>query len=223
MSIALMVTTYGSAPMVHLNLEQAGREHVELLAVHDDFSEDQRLPAVADKYGATLFSTSRRLGSPKGDLAGTIKAMRWMLELRADYVVKVSRSFVPFGPMLSQIEYSMVSAGANMAYSNCAFFGMALRTECFALSAEACRRIIEPAEKLMETGWHGYLENALYEICLRTGVLTPAVGLSYLTGVSRLDKSVSRLWHDVSGPGDYAVLAKVLGLDYTEQDMARTE
>lgn len=95
-SIGVVVGTYGTIPIVHLQLavlhDMLGLTDV---LVHNDGSPDSdEMKDIVTGYGYDFSTNLTRQGHVRGDISVFIMGLLWAKERKLDYVVKVSRRLI---------------------------------------------------------------------------------------------------------------------------------
>lgn len=208
MRVGVVIGTKGSPAFVALQLEAVGRlcPGTSVL-VHDDCSDDRDLWRVVDDYEAELSSTPHCLGHTRGDVSAYIQGLRWADVNGMDYLVKISRRFVPVAPWMAWFKEMAVmpTVGASDAV-----FGWNLRTEFIGLNVERWQSRLSA---LMNFDG-GLVEQFMAQQALRLGGVAPFPFL----GESRARDNGNFLWYNFASAERYAEQARLWGLPYTEAD-----
>jgi hypothetical protein len=97
MKIGQVISTFGSVPYIHMQLESRKRfgNNVQCL-VHDDSSSlTNELKSLCDLYGVQFYSTPTRFGHQAGDAHAIYYGLLWAIRNDFDVLVKTSRRFIP--------------------------------------------------------------------------------------------------------------------------------
>lgn len=101
--VGLVISTCGSSPTIHLQLEQACRmfgSHTSqntgmpVLVVNDGDTEEDELRALCEQYQACYLS-GPKLGHAPGDLRAFLIGLEWCEQHNIQIMAKMSRRFVP--------------------------------------------------------------------------------------------------------------------------------
>jgi hypothetical protein len=128
MKLGIVISTFGTPAFIALQLESARRfaPGVPVL-IHDDCSGDAELPRLTLQYGAEFQNTPCRLGHYGGDLAAYLAGIRWGEQQGFDYIIKISRRFVPIRHWLPQF-CGIAANGPETIGAGDTAFGWYLRT-----------------------------------------------------------------------------------------------
>lgn len=228
--VGLVLSTCGSAPTIHLQLElceryfgrhTAGNTGLPVLVVNDGDVEEDALKRLCEHYGA-WYRTGPRLGHAPGDLRAFIWGLEWAAERNVSILAKMSRRFIP----LVNWRQELVLLADRHRYSST--FGRHhdergfLRTDCIALRVSSWN-VSEIHRTLQET-----IDNSDVGVAVETVVNSIArvnggVALWDLVGehISRpYGKSLQWRGHY---PYAYGDLARSLGLPYQDSDFEKGE
>lgn len=209
-SVGLVVATFGAPGFVALQLESAKRFAPGLpVMIHDDCSGSQGLFPLAQRYGATLVTTPGRLGHVVGDLSSFVAGIEWGQSLGLDYVVKVSRRFVPVAAWLPEFLLLMADRPPTIGAPDRAF-NWPLRTEFLGLRVDDWAALVP---RLKEYAG-GHIEGFMGRLAESLGPTEP---LPFL-GPSRAVDQGRFLWYNFAGARRYAALATDWGLPYGPND-----
>jgi glycosyltransferase involved in cell wall biosynthesis len=96
MNFGIVIGTFGSPAYISLQLESIKRftPNTNVL-LHDDCSNNPRLKLIAEHYNIDFTSTSQHLQHRNGDARVFAAGLRWAQQNKLDYLVKISRRFIP--------------------------------------------------------------------------------------------------------------------------------
>ena len=233
--VGLVIGTLGSVPYVHLHLEQAKRLCFPIMPilVHDDCSgQEAELKALCAGYGAQFASSPFPLGHGAGDVAALTQGIHWARAQGMDWLVKMSRRFIPLRDWLPSLEQA-IDARFYPTYSRKTRWLAepelsALRTECIAFQPDSWARsgVVNYLESLTRSHDMTDIEVKICRAAL--GVYEYAIDdhrnqRPFYGTWDWLDSDNNAvtdryLWHYGRGPEDYANLAQSLGLPYVAAD-----
>ena len=245
-SVSVLVSTYGSLPLVHLQLEARRRLYPSLPCLVVDDASDVDLRGLCERYGASFLTSASRLGHQKGDIQALLSGLSWATfdaqggQKSADILVKISRRWIwrrDFLPSLLDV----VRSTQHTCFSNiCRMYGFGFRSECFAVGVRAWqaeRKALEdllplyPSGRLVEADVHN-VARLVHDrhCCLRTEEHEMSFPRLYevssyapwsALGESKLISTEWRLWYETESLSCYCRLALSWGLrEYVPADFA---
>jgi hypothetical protein len=226
--VGLVLSTCGSAPTIHLQLEQARRMFgphdddntgMAVLVVNDGDEEEAELKALCAEYRAD-YRTGPKLGHAPGDLRAFLIGLEWAEEKNVQLMVKMSRRFVPLVPWRTELLWL-----ADQNHYACAFGRRHddrgfLRTDCIALRVE--RWNVPEIRRQFEEGIELMPESLSVETMVgSTAKVNGGFAVWNLLGdhISRPhDRALQ--WR-ACYPYHYGDLSRSLGLPYRDSDFER--
>lgn len=210
MSLCIVISTYSTPAFIALQLESAKRfaPGVPVL-IYDDFSRDPELRQLANRYGAELWSTPIRRGHYRGDLAAYVAGLSFAEQRGRNYVVKISRRFVPVEPWLEEFREITNGHPPTIGAKDVAF-NWYLRTEFIGLYKYEWRKQLPAIANYKD----GYIEDFMGGLSKELG---PYAAMPFL-GDTRYEDNGNFLWYNFATPERYAEQAREWGLDYQPSD-----
>jgi hypothetical protein len=241
--IGVVIGTYGSVPLIRLQLEARRRywPNVPLL-IHDDCSPDtDELKHLCEQYDAEYYCTSKRLDSAAGDMAVMLHGLDWAQTRGFDLLVKFSRRFIVYHDWSASLAILAYNTQYPTYSAPCCEYRCGCRSECVAFhvsswrSSDAVRQMREALEKgttptIWMEGWYSSQADRIYQQFAPAMTLirnsryprfAKARGIAEwpIFGFGRQASSPGVLWYNSDFCEDYLALAHVFGFsDLTVED-----
>jgi Glycosyl transferase family 2 len=238
--LGVVISTYGAAPYVHLQLESLRRltDNVPVLVVDDCSPERDRLSQICAKYGAEFVSSEERKGHFAGDLTAFVFGMRWAQQSQVDLLVKFSRRWIPLVRWTQQLarlaketQYATYSGG-------CPAWAFRFRTEALAMHVGTWLESggMEPVKEYADVGQFAIVEWIVYSAAKRVHECSCKANKEYLErnprpagsewfcewpllGESRISARADVLWHEWAKPHEYErALLQWAGAEYDSKE-----
>jgi hypothetical protein len=140
-------------------------------------------------------------------MASIINALSWANENDFDYVVKLSRRYLPVYNWVDPLKKHIEETGFAATYSNtCEFHKLPIRTEAIVFKTEKWANY--PLNKFPRS-----VEHYISDVADMLGRDSWP-----MLGKSRKEKNPYILWHDVDSHASYALVSWLYGLHYTSED-----
>ena len=237
-----MISTFASAPYVHLQLEFIRRILPALpVLVHDDHSGDPLLPVLCRRYGVFFQRNSVPFGFPAGDLTSFVHGLRWAASQQLDILVKFSRRFIPTHDWVMPLQHLARANQCPTFSSICRNLNWGFRSEAVGMHVPSWvgAGMIETIELECHAPYVVFVEHFIHQ-CART-VLEAAIDQDVRSwrcstpypeydgsfvmwsslGQNRVVKVPGLLWHHSCSTSDYYAESKRMGLSYTLPDFDR--
>ena len=141
-TFGVVIGTSGTAPFIHLQLEQLRRQFgqggMPTLIVNDgvgpDF-EQPRIEELCEEYGADVYF-GPYIGHAQGDVRVYLAGFEWAHQVNADVIVKLSRRFIPLVNWRHGLQYLVSSNPWAATFTRPFHAGceaQSIRTDCIAL------------------------------------------------------------------------------------------
>jgi len=236
--IGLVIGTFAASPYIHLHLESWKRNQLNVpLLVHDDSShQNMRLRELCNNYNCEFTSTRSRRTHVMGDLSAILQGMLWAKQKKLDYVVKMSRRFIPLNNWLGGLR-ELITHSRHHTFSNITrSYGFGFRTECvgFCLDdwmqpevfGDMCTSLVVNHELFMEGYIHDLARKlnilnkaaAQWDIDHNRPPEANAYAVWPFMGEDRCTRYEHFLWHLSHSPEEYARQARECQLPYSPAD-----
>jgi hypothetical protein len=243
--IGMVIGTYGSVSYIRLQLETRKLywPEVEVL-IHDDNSDKkEELIALCEQYGATYYSTPKRLVDGLGDMAAIVEGLDWAKRNNIDLLVKLSRRFLITHPWTLALSHLAYNTQHPTYAGQCAEYMKACRSEAIVFHVESWigSEPVEAMRKARQDGhapsdhmetWYGEKANEIFQqrASMRTRsthavfhVKSKAIGCMNwpIEGFSRHTRAPGLIWHNADFPEAYLYCARSYGFNDISLDELR--
>ncbi len=222
--MGLVISTFGAAPYIHLQLEAWRRNCRDLpvLVIDDCSTEQAQLRALCNQYGVDFVSNEVRAGHFGGDMKAVITGFEWAQKKGVELMVKFSRRWIPLLPWQDGLTEIAQKSQFSTYTGSCPVWGFRFRTEAVALHVGSWLRYggLEFIREYTDTGTFSIVEwvfhqsvkavyenrctgNRAYEAVNPNPQELELCGYWPLLGTGRHDPQASVLWHLWSKPHEY--------------------
>ena len=223
--IGAVVGTYGTAPLVHMQLELL--KHMQCLddiMVHDDCSpEGETLRGLADAYGADYATPLTRQQHCTGDLSAFLVGLLWAKHNKLDYVVKISRRCITLEDWVSDVMGLLLTnprehtighpIGKSKRKMTTYWIVMHVDTWLEHGFGQIEDLMVNYAEHWVGTQIEWWIEKIAKSVDVSMGVHRSRPFTYY-----DILRNPSTMWKIKYGPEHYGKISKKLGLPYTSKD-----
>jgi hypothetical protein len=237
----LVISTFGAAPYIHLQLEAWRRlcRDLPVLVIDDCSNEQERLKELCDCYGAEFISNKERAGHFSGDMKAIITGFVWAQKSGIELLVKFSRRWIPLVSWQDNL-IAIARESQFATYSgSCPVWGFRFRTEAIALHVpswlhhgglEFIREYADGANfSIVEWVFHQSAKSVFERRCIANRLYADAnptsAGLEFcgywpLLGMGRHSPQAGVLWHLWAKPHEYLRALQQWGIfDYSIEEL----
>lgn len=218
--IGLVVGTNGTPPYVAMQIKSRllFEDHIPML-IHDDHSPQMNeVQAMAKSAGVDFDSSASHLGHVRGDLACFRNGLIWADSMGIEFLVKMSRRYVPILPWSEDLE-KIIDKSSRTFSSIHKVFNMDFSTHLMAMRVKDWRFMVPEIERAIAREKMVSVEWFMYRLAVKIDPFRE-MACQQWSLTEELERHERRaLWRDKNTVLDYVNMAASWGLNYPTYQM----